>query len=194
MANVKKSTPRKVSTKRKQGHKLIWFTVIVIAIPVIFVAYVLLTSAVGQDKPVIGNRFGSNDLNPKITQDNLDQIQSALTSIDGVQNAEVTLKSATLRISVDCADDAGQDTVQSIADQSYDAVAGVLPIETYFMNPQDKDGKNYDLEVGAYNFIPKDGNTDGFVYIKEIKTGNGEKTTDVETSAKNQNVVNAITR
>ena len=63
MANVKKSTPRKVSTKRKQGHKLIWFTVIVIAIPVIFVAYVLLTSAVGQDKPVIGNRFGSNDLN-----------------------------------------------------------------------------------------------------------------------------------
>ena len=71
MANVKKSTPRKVSTKRKQGHKLIWFTVIVIAIPVIFVAYVLLTSAVGQDKPVVGNRFGSNDLNPKITQDNL---------------------------------------------------------------------------------------------------------------------------
>lgn len=106
MANVKKSTPRKVSTKRKQGHKLIWFTVIVIAIPMIFVAYVLLTSAVGQDKPVVGNRFGSNDLNPKITQDNLDQIQSALTSIDGVQNAEVTLKSATLRISVDCADDA----------------------------------------------------------------------------------------
>lgn len=195
MAEIKKSKPQKVknkSNKRKQGHKLVWFTLIIIAIPVVFVGYVLATSAVGQDKPVTGNRFSSKDLNPEITQENIDAVQTTISGIDGVDNVEVSLKSATLRISIDCSDDASQDTIQSIADQGYDAVNSVLPVETYFTNTDD--GKQYDLEVGAYNFVPSDSNTDGYIYIKETKTGNGNKTTDVETSAKNQEVVDSITR
>ena len=40
-----------------QGHKLVWFTVIIIMIPVVIVGYVLLTSLGGQNRPVEGSRF-----------------------------------------------------------------------------------------------------------------------------------------
>ncbi len=190
LKNLKK--PKKKNTKRKQGHKLVWLTLLIIAIPCAFVGYVIATSAVGQDKPVEGNRFSSKDLNPEITSDNINAVQSAVASIDGVQNVEVTLKSATLRVTMDMADDASQDVIQAAADQGYDAVVNILPAETYFTNTED--GKNYDLEVGAYNYIPDDTNADGYVYIKITKTGNGNRTSDVETTPKNQDVVNAITR
>ena len=44
---LNKTKPKKTQKKNTesiQGHKLVWFTLIIIAIPVVIVAYVLLTS------------------------------------------------------------------------------------------------------------------------------------------------------
>ena len=69
-----------------QGHKLVWFTVIIIMIPVVIVGYVLLTSLGGQNRPVEGSRFSKADLDPAITKDNISSLESALGNMWRVQH------------------------------------------------------------------------------------------------------------
>ncbi len=85
-----------------QGHKLVWFTVIIIMIPVVIVGYVLLTSLGGQNRPVEGSRFSKTNLDPAITKDNISSLESALGNIDNVEKVSVNLLSATLRVHIDC--------------------------------------------------------------------------------------------
>ena len=68
-----------------QGHKLVWFTVIIIMIPVVIVGYVLLTSMGGQNRPVEGSRFSKTDLDPAITDSSISSLETSLTSIDNVE-------------------------------------------------------------------------------------------------------------
>ena len=79
--------PRK--QKVKQGHKLVWFTLLIILIPVAIVGYMLLTSMEGSGKPVEGNRFSSNDLNPRIQESVMNTLSNELMSIEGVESATV---------------------------------------------------------------------------------------------------------
>ena len=73
---------RVASNKSKgQGHKLVWFTLIIIMIPVVIVGYVLLTSIGGQNHPVEGSRFSKTDLYPAITDDNISSLESSLSNI-----------------------------------------------------------------------------------------------------------------
>ena len=83
---LNKTKPKKTqkkNTESKQGHKLVWFTLIIIAIPVVIVAYVLLTSMGGQGEPVVGNRFNGEDLNPSITEEAMNSIQEQASGIGG---------------------------------------------------------------------------------------------------------------
>lgn len=183
--------PKKV--KRKQGHKLVWFTFILILIPIVFVLYVVGTSAIGSDRPVEKNRFKNGDLEPRISTENIAEIQSTVSKINGVDSATVTLESATLRVNLDCADNADQATVNQIAEEAYNKINEKLPIDTYFTN-NDK-GKMYDLEVDGYNYLVDGSHSqDGQVYLKITKTAPGQKTTDVFTTPKDQELVNQITR
>lgn len=196
MKKVKK--PQKFSNtvkekKPKQGHKLVWFTIIIIAIPCAIVAYVLLTSIGGQNKPVAGNRFGKEDLNPEITSSLVKDIDGQLASIDGVEGVEVNLKSATLRISLDIVDDANSEKASSICESAYSIVDSICPISTYFTNTED--GKMYDLEIAAYTYLVDDAHpVEGQVYIQLTKTGAGNKVIDNMNSAKNQSIVDQIKR
>lgn len=179
--------------KPKQGHKLVWFTLILIAIPLLFVGYVLLTSSFGQNKPVVGNRFQNGNLDPQITSEQMDAIKNDLTSIGGVEKVEVGLKSATLRISVDCSDASDQEGVNNIVEEAYNRVMKTLPENTYFKNKEKS--KMYDLELGGYNYIIDDAHSaDGQVYIKITKTGAGKKTVDVLTAPKDADLVKQISR
>ncbi|MGN1277225.1 MAG: hypothetical protein ACI4UK_09585 [Floccifex sp.] len=196
MKKVKK--PQKFSNtvkekKPKQGHKLVWFTIIIIAIPCAIVAYVLLTSIGGQNKPVAGDRFGKEDLNPEITSSLVKDIDGQLASIDGVEGVEVNLKSATLRISLDIVDDANSEKASSICESAYSIVDSICPISTYFTNTED--GKMYDLEIAAYTYLVDDAHpVEGQVYIQLTKTGAGDKVIDNMNSAKNQSIVDQIKR
>lgn len=177
---VKKPKKQKV----KQGHKLVWLTLIIILIPVVIIGYILLVSARESDQPVIGNRFGANDLNPKITQEQVNGIQNELMNIAGVESASANLKSATLRVHLNMVDDAGDDVLTDAANQAWNVVANWLPTETYFTNTAD--GKNYDLEIDAYNYLVDDSHPyENWHFVKLTKTGAGDWTLDNLTQPKN---------
>lgn len=188
---LKKKTPSK--QKVKQGHKLVWLTLIIIAIPCVLVGYVLITSMEQQNQPVVGNRFQKGDIDPKITQDQLDQLQASLSEIGGVEGVTVNLKSATLRVHLNVMDDASQDQINAIVDEVYNRVAAILPIETYFTN--NENGKMYDLEVDGYNYLVDEAHPqESQIYIKVTKTGAGNRVTDYLTQPKDQDLVNQIVR
>ena len=190
--NLKNRPKKKKTSAPKQGHKIVWFTLIVLLIPFLIVGYVILTSLGGQNEPVVGNRFDSNDLNPAITNDQISQVQTAIASIGGVENVEVNLKSATLRISIDVSDDANADTCNAIAQEAYNQVNGILPVDTYFTNTED--AKMYDLEIDAYNFLLDDSHTEGQVDIKVYKSGAGQVVTQNITEAKDPELASQLVR
>ncbi len=167
-----------------QGHKLVWFTVIIILIPVVIVGYVLLTSVGGQNHPVEGNRFSKTDLNPAITDNSISSLESSLASIDNVEKASVNLLSATLRVHIDLVDSATDEVASQALDAAYNVINDQLPIDTYFTNKDDS--KMYDLEIDAYNYLIDDTHTtDGWTYLKLTKTGASKgSVTDNMTTAK----------
>lgn len=196
MANTpnKNTRPRTLNkNKPKQGHKLVWFTLTIISIPCVIIGYVLLTSMGGQDQPVIGNRFQKGDLDPKITEENISAVKDSMKNIGGIEDVTVNLKSATLRVHLNMTDDANDDTCTSALHQAYDLINGILPIDQYFTNR--KDGKMYDLEVDAYNYIVDDSHpADLQSYLKLTKTGAGQQVIDNLAFPKDQELVNQITR
>lgn len=194
---LNKTKPKKTqkkNTESKQGHKLVWFTLIIIAIPVVIVAYVLLTSMGGQGEPVVGNRFNGEDLSPSITEEAMNSIQEQVSGIGGVEEATINLKSATLRVHLNMDDSYTQDQIQAASDQAYEIVAATLPIDQYFTNRED--AKMYDLEIDVYNYIVDDSHpAEGQIYIKTTKTGAAtDRVTDVMTTAKDPELVAQIKR
>lgn len=194
---LNKTKPKKTqkkNTESKQGHKLVWFTLIIIAIPVVIVAYVLLTSMGGQGEPVVGNRFNGEDLNPSITEEAMNSIQEQASGIGGVEEITINLKSATLRVHLNMDDSYTQDQIQAASDQVYEIVAATLPIDQYFTNRED--AKMYDLEIDVYNYIVDDSHpAEGQIYIKTTKTGAAtDRVTDVMTTAKDPELVAQIKR
>ena len=175
-----------------QGHKLVWFTVIIIMIPVVIVGYVLLTSMGGQNHPVEGNRFSKTDLTPAITDDNISSLESSLSSIDNVEKVSVDLLSATLRVHLDLVDSATDDVAKQALDSAYSIVNDQLPIDTYFTNSDN--AKMYDLEIDSYNYLIDDTHTkDGWTYLKLTKTGASDSpVTDNMTVAKDAELASEL--
>lgn len=177
--------------KVKQGHKLVWLTLVIILIPLLVVGYVLMTSAKESDQPVEGSRFGANDLNPKIQQSQMNAIQGDLMGIGGIETATIDLKSATLRVHLNMADSADNDTLEAAANQAFDIVNNYLPIETYFTNSAD--GKNYDLEIDSYNYLVDDAHPmEGWRFVKLSKSGAGNKVIDHITQPKNPELAEQV--
>ena len=175
-----------------QGHKLVWFTVIIIMIPVVIVGYVLLASLGGQNRPVEGSRFSKKDLDPAITDDNISTLESALSNIENVEKVSVSLLSATLRVHIDLIDSATDDVASAAINSAYSVINEQLPIDTYFTN---KDGsKMYDLEIDSYNYLIDDTHTaDGWTYLKLTKTGASDgPVTDNMTVAKDAELSNQL--
>lgn len=189
---VKRKRVRKPKKQKvKQGHKLVWITLAILLVPVLIVGYVLLTSASTSDQPVEGNRFGPNDLNPKIEDSQISQIQGELMNIPGVESATIDLKSATLRLHLNMVDGAQDPDLEAAANQAYDVINSLLPIETYFTNSAD--GKNYDLQIDAYNYLVDDTHpADGWHFIKITKTGAGQRVVDNLTQPKNPELAEQV--
>lgn len=191
MATNRTKPKTKKSTQPKQGHKLVWFTLIIISIPFLIIGYVLLTSMDGQGEPVIGNRFNAGDLDPKITENSINTIKDQASGIEGVEEVTTNLKSATLRVHLNMADDASQEQIQAAADRAYEIINENLPLDQYFTNRED--AKMYDLEIDAYNYIVDDAHpAEGQVFIKITKTGASDKVNDVLTTPKDPDLMGQI--
>lgn len=158
----------------KQGHKILFFALAVILIPTSFVGYSLLTSIDGQGKPVAGERFSKNDLNPSIKKQDIKTLEESLNSLENVERASVDMPSATLRVHLNLTDDASEEAAQKALDNAYNAVNNLLPVDVYFTNKADS--KMYDLEIDSYNYLIDDTHTtDDWVYLKLTKTGSAKK-------------------
>ena len=96
---------------------------------------------------MVADRF-KNELNPAITETDLASIRSNL-NYDNIDNLEVNLISATLRVMINTSDDMAEGDLLWILNDAADKIAAVLPIETYFTNSAAT--KMYDLEIHVYN-------------------------------------------
>lgn len=179
--------------KVRQGHKLVWLTLIIIAIPCVLIGYVLLTSMEEQNSPVTGNRFSDTDISPSITNTAITNLDASLQSIPNVESATVNLKSATLRIHLNMVDTASEQDMRDAIEQAYSIVNSTLPVETYFTNTDD--GKMYDLEIDAYNYLVDDSHpASEQIIVQMTKTGASGKVVDVLTTPKDPQLVSEIKR
>ena len=159
--------------KRKidRASLIIIIGVIIFAIPCIIVGYELIHAQLGTDSPVIGSRF-DGDLDPAITDDQLNSIQSSVQSLSGVEEATVELRTATLRVYLDVNDTTSVESATSLAEQAYDTIGSILDMNTYFS--QDNGMKMYDLEVHVYNNIDL-ADSDDYVYVILNKSSSMEE-------------------
>lgn len=166
---------KKNINKKKDNDKrpnwILRFTILVILIPVIILAWALISSMGSGDGPVTGDRF-KNQLNPEITSAQIESVQKSL-AIDNVDSIEVNLKSATLRITLDAKDTLTNKQAKAILNKAYANVDEILPIDKYFTNTEDT--RMYDLEIHVFNFVPEDDEYDDFVYHIYTKNAASEK-------------------
>mgnify|MGYP001112536489 CR=1 FL=1 len=128
MSRKEKKVKKTKDGKPKQNHILVWIAAAVVLIPTIFVGVVVMTSTENQGEPVTGVRFSEEDLNPAITEEQITQVQEAMT-FDYVESVEVNLKSATLRVNInmeDIVDEVDLELVQNTAQSAYDACRSTL--------------------------------------------------------------------
>lgn len=181
--NIEKKTKtdaekQSVKTKKKKSNKkldastvIIIAGLIIIMIPFLVLGYILLSDSMKTGSPIVGNRF-VNDLEPAITENNLAAISTSIKEIEGVEDVECVLKTATLRVYVDAADDKTAEEIQTMTEEIYKAVTDECDEETYFSQNDMK--KMYDLEIHVYN-LSENRDSDDFIYVIANKNSSMEK-------------------
>ena len=145
----KEKKVKKKKTVRKADIILI-VGLIIIALPFCVLGWFLISAQLASGKPNLGDRY-ANDLDPSITSSEQKDIEKDVKNIDGVEDVNVELTTATLRVYVDISDSAVETDAVSIANQTYDKVVNVLSPSIYFS--QHDNMKMYDLSIGLYNHI-----------------------------------------
>ncbi|MEE0829971.1 MAG: hypothetical protein UIM26_00695 [Longicatena sp.] len=160
------SKKKKLTKSTFSSQSIIYIiAIVVIIVPLLLLGVVYFSTKENAGSPTFGDRFETS-LDPAIERTQLKEIEKALVYND-VENVEVNLKSATLRITLDTKDNVGSDRITAILKDAYKKVDAILPVKTYFMNQENK--KMYDLDIHAYNFLAEEDNTKGWVYKELIK-------------------------
>lgn len=165
-------TKTKTTKKRKLSKAAIILILglLIILIPLGVFGSVLLHSWITNNNPVIGDRF-ANDLDPAITNDNMNSIKSQISSISGVEKVDIVMTTSQMRVNIDTADNLSQEQISNIAQDAYQKVNGVTPVATYFTSTNEK--KMYDLAINVYNYIKEDDET--MIYVLLTKNSKMEK-------------------
>ncbi len=148
---------------------LFWLCLFLVIAPIAVFGYILVSSAMDTGTPIFGDRY-KGDLDPAITEAQMEEIKTGTAAIEGVDSAELTMASATLRVYADITDDADADKAKELANTVYEYVTSVLDPNTYFSQYDGK--KMYDLEVHVFN--TRDYESETFVYV--IKNLNSSMT------------------
>ncbi|MBR4162104.1 MAG: hypothetical protein IKR11_01195 [Solobacterium sp.] len=163
--------------KKTTGHLtglIFWICLILLVTPFAILGWILYSSSMDSDKPVFGNRY-DGDLNPAITSEQLDQVESAAGSVSGVEKAKVEMSTATLRVYADISDSADSSQAYSVADEIYGKVTSILSPSVYFSQSDGK--KMYDMEIHVYN-TSENTESDSFVYVIKTKTSSMSEPVD----------------
>ncbi len=165
-----------------------WLGIIIVLVPCIILGVVLMNSLENSREPVVADRF-KNELNPAITETDLASIRSNL-NYDNIDNLEVNLISATLRVMINTSDDMAEGDLLWILNDAADKIAAVLPIETYFTNSAAT--KMYDLEIHVYNTTKGSEALPQIYYVKTKNAANEDWVIDNYTVAKNPELAKSI--
>ena len=174
--------------KLKKPHVILWLGIIIVLVPCIILGVVLMNSLENSREPVVADRF-KNELNPAITETDLASIRSNL-NYDNIDNLEVNLISATLRVMINTCDDMAEGDLLWILNDAADKIAAVLPIETYFTNSAAT--KMYDLEIHVYNTTKGSETLPQIYYVKTKNAANEDWVIDNYTVAKNPELAKSI--
>ena len=167
--NVKKKSTTKKLTVNKANIVLV-VGLIIIAIPFLILGWIVISASLDTGTPILGDRY-AGDLNPAITKSDITSIESNVKGLSGVESSDVELATATLRVYADVEDGYTVDQAKAKADEVFNNVLGVLDLNTYFKQSDNK--KMYDLEVHVY-ILSKDRDSDSFVYVIMTKTSGME--------------------
>ncbi|MBR3839985.1 MAG: hypothetical protein IKM20_02485 [Erysipelotrichales bacterium] len=148
------STTKKRKRKKKKKHSyFLWVALVIALIPCIAVVYILISAMSDTGKPINGDRF-ANDLNPAITETMQTTILNDIKGIEGVEDAKLTLTTATLRVVVDMYDDKTKEDALAIGQSAVDIINAHAPISTYFTSYGVS--KMYDFEINVYDELSSD--------------------------------------
>lgn len=138
---------KKTRKRMSRSALVLIIGLLIIAIPVIIFAAILGISALQTGTPREGSRF-DNDLDPKITADQVNALQSDLSGISSVEDVEVVLSEGQLKVFIDTSDSLSEEQVDGIVASAYNKVSAALPINTYFTATDTS--KMYDLQINVY--------------------------------------------
>lgn len=144
--------------------------IVIILIPFGILAYLIYGATLGTGTPLFGSRF-TNDLNPAITQEKVDALDTSISGLTGVEEASLNLRAATLRITIDTTDTLVATEISELTKQVYQQIDTALPVATYFKSDDVK--KMYDLEITVYNLKDKPDEATYFQFIL-VKNANME--------------------
>lgn len=171
MSEVKKKK-KKLST----SALVLIIACIIIAIPIIVFLAIIISASLNTGKPILGDRF-ANDLNPAISDSQESAIVSEVKNMSGVDDCEIVMTSAQLRVNVDAKDSLTDTEAEELTDQIYEVVNKTLPVNTYFTMSSDGE-KMYDLQINVYNYIAtstEDENWVSYLLVKNSKMEEPEK-------------------
>ena len=169
------SQTNEVKKTKKKGRMdaaswIILIGLLIIAIPCAAFVYILLSAQAATGTAISGDRF-TGDLDPAITETQMAEVVTSVETIEGVESAEVILKSATLRLYVDTLDEMTPEVAEGIANQAYEKLTEVCDPSVYFTQTASK--KMYDIEVHAYN-LTENRDSEEFVYVIVNKSSSME--------------------
>lgn len=144
--------------------------IVIILIPFGILAYLIFGATLGTGTPLFGSRF-TNDLNPAITQEKVDALDTSISGLTGVEEASLNLRAATLRITIDTTDTLVATEISELTKQVYQQIDTALPVATYFKSDEVK--KMYDLEITVFNLKNKPDEATYFQFIL-VKNANME--------------------
>ncbi|MBR5003897.1 MAG: hypothetical protein IKY14_00360 [Erysipelotrichaceae bacterium] len=150
-----------------------WIIIIgllIIAVPCAAFLYILLSAQAATGTAISGDRF-TGDLDPAITETQMANVVTSVETIEGVESAEVILKSATVRVYVDTLDEMTPEVAQGIANQAYEKLTAECDPSVFFTQTASK--KMYDIEVHAYN-LTENRDSEEFVYVILSKSSSME--------------------
>ncbi len=167
---MNKETKIRKSHRSRRTIAVFWICLILVITPIAILGWMLVSSAMDTHKPVLGNRY-EGDLDPAITQEQIDTINTSVAAIDGVEAEFSNMATATLRIYAKVANTATKEDATAMAQNIYSTVTTTLDPTVYFAQADGK--KMYDLEIHVYNMSAEEDRTaDTFVYVIGTKTSN----------------------
>ena len=148
MSKIKEKT--KKVFKWTKANVMLTVGLVLILIPITFFTIILIKAYVATGEPINGNRI-NNERSVEITQANIDEVESLISSLGEVEAVNSELKVSTLRIYVDIKGTVAKEDYESLLTVIYAKVNDVLPVDTYFTKADTM--KQYDLEIHLYNKI-----------------------------------------